>query len=447
MAYVPHTDSDRREMLATIGASSIDELFEEIPEEVRFPELNLPEPLSESEILDELRALSEKNWDLDHHACFLGAGAYNHFIPSVVRHVLARGEFFTAYTPYQPEVSQGTLQATFEYQSMICDLTGMEVANASHYDGATSLAEALIMSLTVHRGRRRKVVISRGVNPQYRQTAHTYTNGMGLQIVTDTDSASTLADLAGQVDTQTACVVIQVPDFLGRIPPLEELIFLEKAVHQHGALLVVSVNPISLGLLRPPGEYGADIVVGEGQPLGNSLSFGGPYVGFFACRMAHVRRMAGRLVGMTEDTQGRRGFVLTLATREQHIRREKATSNICTNQALNALAAAAYMSAMGPSGLRAVASLCYHKAHYAASSVQQLSGYQVLYDDFFHEFVIRCPKPVKHIATALLEERIIPGYDLSQDYPDLGEAMLVCVTELNTRDQIDHFVATLEAAV
>lgn len=363
----------------------------------------------------------------------------------MVKHVLSRGEFYTAYTPYQPEVSQGTLQAIFEYQSLVCDLTGMEAANASHYDGATALAEALIMALSVHRGRRRKAIVSRTVHPEYRQTARTYTQGMGLELVGDDQPGRSLADLAGMVDGDTAAVVIQVPDFLGAIPSTDEVRALADAAHQAGALLVVSVNPISLGLLQAPGQYGADIVVGEGQPLGNQISFGGPYLGFFATKAEHVRRMAGRLAGMTVDMEGKRGFVLTLATREQHIRRERATSNICTNQALCALAAAVYLSAMGPQGLRTVASACYHKAHYAASRIGQLPGYQVLSDRFFHEFVVRCPRPPAQVNEALLAQGIIGGYDLGPAYPELEGCMLLCATELNTREQIDRLADVLGA--
>ncbi|MHB0876856.1 MAG: aminomethyl-transferring glycine dehydrogenase subunit GcvPA [Anaerolineae bacterium] len=445
MGYVPHTERDRREMLATVGVGSIEELFLDVPEAVRFPAVDLPAPLSEPEVLAEMAGMAGKNWDAGHHPCFLGAGAYHHFIPSVVKHVVSRGEFYTAYTPYQPEVSQGTLQAAFEYQTMICDLTGMDVANASHYDGATSLAEALILALNVHRGQRHRVVMSRGVNPQHRQTARTYVQGIDLAIVGDDVPGLGPSQLADLVDEQTACVVVQVPDFLGGVPDIAALRRLGEKAHSVGALLVVSANPISLGVLRPPSEYGADVVVGEGQPLGNPLSFGGPYLGFFATLTAHVRRMAGRLVGMTVDVDGKRGFVLTLATREQHIRRERATSNICSNQALNALTAAAYLAAMGPSGLRTVATHCYSKAHYAAARIAALPGYTVPSQAFFHEFVVRCPRPVAEVSRALLDGGIIPGYDLEPDYPELAGCMLFCCTEMNTRRQIDGLVAALEA--
>lgn len=431
-------------MLRVIGVESVDELFHDVPEAYRYPPLNLPTPVSELEILQELQALSEENVDLTHAACFLGAGAYRHFIPSVVDFVVSRSEFYTAYTPYQPEISQGTLQAIFEYQTMICTLTGMEVSNASHYDGATSTAEAVIMALNVHRGQRRKVILSPAVHPQYRQVVRTYTQGMRLDLVGDERIGNGPEELIRLCDEQTACVVIQVPDFFGRVLHPDRLRALAQQVHDRGALLVAVANPIALGLLQPPGAWGADIVVGEGQALGNPLSFGGPYLGFFACRMEHVRRSSGRIVGETVDLDGQRGYVLTLNTREQHIRRAKATSNICTNQSLNALAAAVYLSALGRQGLRRVAELCYHKAHYAATQIAALPGYTLWSADFFHEFVIRCPKSITAINRYLLDEwGIIGGYDLGQDYPELVGHMLLCVTEVNSRQEIDDLVAAL----
>lgn len=452
MSYIPHTDSDRAAMLAEIGVETVGDLFLDVPESVRYPELKLPPPLSEVEILRELRAMSEENADLDHHACFLGAGAYNHFVPSVVGHVIGRSEFYTAYTPYQPEISQGTLQAIFEYQSMVCALTGMDVANASHYDGATSLAEAAIMAVNVSRGKRRKIIVSPTVHPEYRATLRTYTPGSDLTVETPNFKPQTsnfeLESLKFEVDEDTACLIIQNPDFFGQLLSADSengLSGLADAVHKAGALLVVAVDPISLGLFTPPGEYGADIVVGEGQPLGNPLNFGGPYLGLFACREKYMRKLPGRLVGETVDTEGRQGFVLTLATREQHIRRERATSNICTNQALCALAAGAYLAAMGKSGLRQVAELCYHKAHYAARRIAALPGFDLVGDKpFFKEFVVRCPRPPGEINDALLERGIIGGYDLGRDYPHLENSMLLCVTEMNTKEEIDHLVEVLE---
>jgi glycine dehydrogenase subunit 1 len=446
MVYVPHTDSDRRAMLAEIGVQSIDELFAVVPEPVRFPVVTLPAPLSEMDVLRELREMSEVNVDLDHVACFLGAGAYHHYIPSVVQHVLGRSEFYTAYTPYQPEISQGTLQSIFEYQSMICGLTGMDVSNASHYDGATAMAEAVIMALSVGRGKRRKVAMAPTVHPEYRQVVRTYTQGMGVEVVGDADLTADAGALAPLVDAQTACLIVQVPDFLGALEPPGTLDALADAAHEAGALFVVSVDPISLGLLKPPGAYGADVVVGEGQALGIPLSYGGPHLGFFACREEYVRRMAGRLVGETVDGQGRRGYVLTLATREQHIRRERATSNICTNQALCALAAGVYLAALGKRGLRQVAELCYHKSHYAAQAIDQVPGFQVRRSrPFFKELVVQCPMPVAEINRMLLDWDIIGGYDLGRDYPHLGDHMLLCVTEANTRGEIDDLVTALRA--
>lgn len=442
MPYIPHSDADRKAMLAAIGVRSVAALFEDVPERARFPELDLPTALSEMEACWELEMLADANFTTAYGPCFLGAGAYCHFVPAVVDAILRRGEFYTAYTPYQPEVSQGTLQAIFEYQTMICDLTGMEVSNASHYDGATATAEAVITAINVHRLKRRKVVMSPFVHPEYRAVVRTYTQGMGLTIVGDRDPQADLTDLVSQVDDETACLIVQTPNFLGQI---EDLQGLADAVHEKKALLVVVTDPIALGLLKPPGQFGADIVVGDGQGMGAGLNFGGPYLGFFATRMDHVRKMAGRLVGQTVDAEGKRGFVLTLSTREQHIRREKATSNICTNQGLVALAAAVYMAALGRCGMRQVAELCYHKAHYAAEQIDELPGYAVLRDKpFFKEFVVRCPMPVEEVNDLLLEEwGIIGGYDLGRDYPHLEDHMLLCVTEMNPREEIDALVEAL----
>ncbi len=451
MSYVPHTDADRAEMLAAIGVERVEDLFHDVPAAYRFPELNLPEPLSEMEIMAELQAISEENLDTGHFTCFLGAGAYQHYVPRVVDHVISRSEFYTAYTPYQPEISQGTLQSIFEYQSMICALTGMEVVNASHYDGATSTAEAVIMALNTGRGKRTRVILSPWVHPEYRAVVRTYTRGMDVEIVGDLPGPAGLSlttpldDLIALLDAKTACLIVQSPNFLGQI---EDLAGLADRVHAVGAMLVVVVDPVSLGLLRPPGDYGADIVVGEGQALGNGLNFGGPYLGFFACREKDVRKMAGRLVGQTVDAEGRRGFVLTLATREQHIRREKATSNICTNQALCALATAVHLAALGKTGLRMLGELCYHKAHYAAERIAELDSYQVRGEKlFFKEFVIRCPAPVRAMNDYLLDEwGIIGGYDLGRYYPFLENHMLICVTEVISREEIDVLIDALAAA-
>jgi len=443
MNFVPHTDAEREEMLARIGVRDVKELFEAVPAAYRFPKVGLPEPVSELEIMAELREMSEANADLQHYPCFLGAGAYNHYVPSVVDHILSRSEFYTAYTPYQPEVSQGTLQSIFEYQTMICALTGMEVSNASHYDGATAMAEAVIMAVSASRGRRKKIILSPTIHPEYRETVRTYTQGMGLTVIGDETLDNDLPALRNMVDDQTACLIVQNPDFLGRIVNLEGL---ADAVHAHKALLVAACDPISLGMFKPPGAFDADIVLGEGQSLGSPLSFGGPYLGFFTCKKTLVHRMAGRLVGQTVDTKGETGYVLTLATREQHIRRERASSNICTNQGLNVLAAAVYMAALGKRGLSQVAQLCYHKAHYAAQSIAKLDGYEIdLATPFFKEFVVQCPRPVSEINEMLLEDYgILGGYDLGRAYPDLDAHMLLCVTEMNTVGQIDELVEALE---
>jgi glycine dehydrogenase subunit 1 len=448
MTFVPHTEAERREMLDRIGVNEIEDLFQAIPASHRFPTVELPRPLSELEIVRELQHLADDNLDVGHIPCFLGAGAYHHFVPAIVDHVISRSEFYTAYTPYQAEISQGTLQAIFEYQTMICELTGMAVSNASHYDGATALAEAAIMALGATRGKRDRIVMAPTIHPEYRQVVRSYTQGMDLEFVGDdgVDHNTIRTDLGAlleMVDENTACLMVQTPTFLGEILDLEGV---AEAVHAKGAILVVACNPISLGMLKPPGAFDADIVLGEGQALGNGLNFGGPYLGFFACQEKYVRRMAGRLVGETVDTEGRRGYVLTLSTREQHIRRERATSNICTNQGLNALAAAVYMAGLGRCGLAQVAQLCYHKAHYAAEAISVLDGYHVdLTVPFFHEFIVRCEKPVAEINRRLLYDYdLLGGYDLSRNYPELEGHMLLCVTEMNTADEIAQLTEALE---
>jgi glycine dehydrogenase subunit 1 len=443
MTYIPHTDLERQQMLAAIGVTTIEDIFEDVPSSHRFPALNLPKPVSEMEAVAELSALAEANEHAGDFALFRGAGAYHHFIPSVVSHMISRGEFLTAYTPYQPEVSQGTLQAIFEYQSMMCALTGMDAANASHYDGATSLAEAVTVALEVGRRKRTKIILSHAIHPHYRAVVRTYHQGNNLKIVGDAGRAD-IPDLIEMLDDNTAMVAVAYPNFFGQIDDFTKL---AEKVHEAGALLVMVVNPIALGLFKSPGELGADIVVGEGQPLGIPLSFGGPYLGFFAVRMEYVRRIAGRIVGETVDHDGRRAFVMTLRPREQDIRREKASSNICTNQGLMSLAAAIYLSLMGKSGLRKVAELCYHKAHYAANRIGALKGFVVdTSKPFFHEFVVKCPRPVSELNQRLIEKGIIGGYDLGQDYPHLKDHMLICVTEMNTREEIDALVDGLKEA-
>ena len=446
--YIPHTDAEREEMLRTIGVSKIEDLFEAVPEKGRFPRLNLPPGLSETEVLTELMEMSEANADAVHTPIFLGAGAYYRYIPAVVDMVISRSEFYTAYTPYQPEISQGWLQAMFEYQSMVCDLTGMEAANISHYDGATTLAEAVIMAMNVARYRRKKIVISPTVHPQYRAVARTYTQGIeGVEFVGDDAPEFDPEALKSLLDKNTAALIVQNPDFLGEISSPKEMQALADAAHAVGALFVVAVDPISLGMLKPPGEYGADIVTAEGQPLGNPMGFGGPYLGVFAFRKKYVHKSSGRIVGQTVDAEGRRGFVLTLTAREQHIRREKASSNICSNQALNALAAAVYMATMGKQGMRRVAELSYHKAHELAKAIDELDGYSVVNRrPFFDEFVVEVPGgDVESLNRYLLEEHgIIGGYDLGRDYENLKGHVLLCATEMTTADDMDALLAALD---
>ena len=441
--FIPHTDAEREAMLQRIGLERLEDLFESVPAEYRFPQLNLPPALTEMEILAEMQGIAAGNETSRDLISFLGAGAYNHYTPAVVDSILRRGEFYSAYTPYQPEISQGTLRAIFDYQSLIAALTGMEVCNASHYDGSTAVAEAVSMANAQFRGKRKKIVLSPALHPQYRENVRTYNPSSALTFVGDEgqDPSAAPEALLPLIDEDTALVIVQYPDFFGRI---YDYTFLAEAAHAAGALLAVSANPLSLGLLTPPGDFGADIVTGEGQPLGLPLSYGGPYLGLFATRKEYVRKMAGRLVGETVDNRGQRAYVLTLTAREQHIRREKATSNICTNQGLMALAATVYLSILGKHGLREVAELCYHKAHYAAQQLQALPGYQLWSQvPFFHEFVLRCPRPVQEINEHLLEDGILGGYDLIQDYPQLENCMLVAVTEMNSKNEIDLLVSTL----
>jgi len=445
MAYLPHSPQEREAMLAAIGVENLEDLFQDVPAAYRFPELNLPSALSEMETASEMREIAAGNETLHDLISFLGAGAYNHYVPAAVDHILRRGEFYTAYTPYQPEISQGTLQAIFEYQSMISDMTGMEVSNASHYDGATAVAEAIVMAQAKFRGKRKTVLLSPALNPQYRQTARTYlqyadTRFLGEDLPLDSAPDALIPLLSEEV----ALVIVQYPDFFGRIYDLSALI---RAAHEKGALVAVAANPIALGLLTPPGDMDADIVMGEGQPLGIPLSFGGPYLGYFTTRKKLVHKMAGRIVGESVDTRGQRAYVMTLTAREQHIKREHATSNICSNQGLMALAAAVYLSLLGKRGLRQVAELCYHKAHYAAEKIAAIPGFSLKFDTpFFNEFVVKTPEPLDDILAHLLEHGILGGYDLGQDYPELQNHLLVAVTEMNSREEIDALVDVLSEA-
>ena len=433
-------------MLDSIGLKSADELFVSIPDNLRLRrQLNTPAALSETELLTRFEQMGARNAG----ACrtsFLGAGAYSHYIPTIVDHILSRSEFFTSYTPYQPEISQGTLQTIFEFQTLVCQLTGMEVANASMYDGSTALAEAVLMAERVTK--RSKVVAADSIHPQYLEVVKTYVQhaGIDLDLVNhNAQSGQSAEELIKALDDKTAAVVVQSPNFFGCI---EEVSKLAEAAHSKGALLVVAITEaISLGLLKSPGECGADIVIAEGQSFGVPLSFGGPYVGLFATRDKYARQIPGRLVGEAYDKLGRRGFVLTLATREQHIRREKATSNICTNEGLIALAATVYLETMGRKGLQEVAQQCLQKAAYAAKKIADLPGFSVPFTGAcFNEFVVRAPVAAENLLTRLGKEKAINGgLPLSRFMSDLPNDFLVCVTETNTREQIDSLVSGLSS--
>lgn len=441
--YLPMTEADRRAMLEVLGIDTVEALFKDIPESVRFQgELDLPEALSEPALVRHMQNLANKNESFDKVVSFLGAGAYEHYIPSVVGHVIGRSEFYTAYTPYQPEISQGELQAIFEFQSMICELTGMDVANSSMYDGPTALAEAAGMAAAVTR--QSKVLVSKTVHPEARSILRTYAKGLGLDVVEVPASGGVtdVSKLEQLADEKTAAVIVQTPNFFGH---LEDLRMIEPVAHRHKALFVVSVNPLSLGVLEPPGAFGADVVVGDAQPFGIPVQFGGPHCGIFATTNKYIRRIPGRIVGQTKDEDGQRGFVLTLQAREQHIRREKATSNICSNQALNALAAAVYMSAVGKRGIREVAAQNVQKAHYARKQLLGIPGVEPLFDQpFFNEFAVQLPRPARELQEALWKKGILGGYDLSRDYPEYENAVLFAVTEVRTKEEIDQLVQAVE---
>lgn len=421
--YIPNTDEDRRTMLDAIGVAMADDLFADIPVEFRIDGLDLPPAPSELDLSRELSDVAHQNRVAGNGtACFLGGGAYRHFIPSTVSHIVGRSEYYTAYTPYQPEISQGTLQTMFELQSMTCELFGMDVANGGMYDGASALAEACLMACRIT-GRNR-IAVHPSVNPDWLDVVRTY--AFGPELAVDVIEADRLT-------SDYACLAVQQPSFLGT---LGDVRVLGDEAHASGALYIVAADPISLGMLAAPGDYGADIAVAEGQSLGWAPNFGGPYLGLFTCRNEYVRQMPGRIVGRTNDLDGRTAYVLTLQTREQHIRRERATSNICTSQQLVGLAAAVYLATVGKHGMRQVAEACYHKAHYAAQIIQNLPGYEVdLETTFFKEFVVRCPKPPAEINRLLLERDIIGGLDVSAQAEN---GMLVCVTEVNTREEIER---------
>jgi glycine dehydrogenase subunit 1 len=441
MAYIANTPDDVRVMLGAIGLDSLDQLFEIIPADYRLERpLRIAPALTELELTGRIQQLLDRNLGADRRVCFLGGGSYDHFIPAVVDNLAARGEFYTSYTPYQPEASQGTLQATFEYQTLITELTGMDVSNASLYDGGSATAEAMLMALTITR-RYGRVVVAETVHPEYRRVLSTFLAQIEPKLVTVAApvGAAAAEALAAEVDDHTAAVIVQYPNFFGQ---LEDVAAIAAAAHSRGALAIVIVDPISLGLLRRPADYGADIVVAEGQSLGNPLAFGGPYLGIMACREAYVRKMPGRIAGETTDRRGKRCWVLTLQTREQHIRREKATSNICTNQALLALRASIYLAAMGPSGLRHAAELSTRKAHYAAEKLSAVPGLSLAFPGpFFKEFVVRAEGDVSKILAEVGRLGYHGGIALSRWYPALRDGILIAVTEKRTRDEIDGLAA------
>ncbi len=434
MPFVANSDADRAAMLAAVGAASIEELFADIPAARRFPKLDLPEPLSELEALREAEAMAARNVTAATCAWFLGAGAYNHFIPSVVPALASRGEFLTAYTPYQPEVSQGTLQAIFEYQSMAAALLGMEVVNASHYDGATALAEAALMAYHNASGRAR-LLLPAALHPEYKDVVRTYFAAFPVQIE---EYAGDPAKAA--LDDRVFALIAAYPEFEGELRDLSPAA--EKA-HAVGALFIIQADPIMCGFLKSPGELGADIVVAEGQSLGNPMNYGGPFLGMLGCTQKLVRKLPGRIVGEAKDHEGRKGFVLTLSAREQHIRREKAVSNICSNQGLVMLQACIYLAAMGKGGLKTVAELCWDKAHYAAELIGAIPGFRVENKEFFKEFRVATPIPAEEISERLSRRCVVPGLPLSRYYPERKNELLVCVTETCTRAQIELLAASL----
>src|SRR3989475_2431902 len=446
MSYIPNTPEDQGAMLARLGLPSLEALLSPVPENVRFRRpLDLPPALSEPDLKRVLYAMAAKNKNLDTVISFLGAGTYDHTIPSVVPHLQRRSEFVTSYTPYQPEVSQGMLQAIYEFQTMVCQITGLDIANASLYDGATALVEAVL--LAVGPGGRGEVVISKGVDPQYRRVLHTYAHARGFSVkeVPIRDGVTSIEDLDSAVNASTAAVVIQQPNFFGCI---ENMRAIEPIAHKGKAVFVTTITePASLGVLASPVEYGADIAVGELMSFGNTMSYGGPALGFMSARNKYMRLMPGRLVGQTVEEGGQKqtGYVLTLQTREQHIRRERATSNICTNQSLLAVGATIYMAALGRQGFRELGELCLQKAHYAFRQITALPGYKAAFSSpFFDEFVIEAPVPVHTLQRHFEQADMIGGYALGDSYPGMENCMLFCVTETRTKEDIDRLVAVLK---
>ena len=441
--YLPMTEQDQKEMLDVIGVSTIDELFEDIPEKVRFKGLyNIKEAKSEAALAKELAQLAAKNKDTLSNVSFLGAGVYNHYKPVIVDHVISRSEFYTAYTPYQPEISQGELQAIFEFQTMIAELTGMDLANSSMYDGGTALAEAGM--LAAGHTRRKKLLVSGALHPEYKDVVKTYADGQSVEVVVvpTKHGVTDIEALKGLMDDSVAAVIAQYPNFFGQI---EDIKTIGDIAHEQKALFVVSANPLALGVLTPPGKLGADIVAGDAQPFGIAEAFGGPHCGFFAVTKALMRKVPGRLVGETVDGEGRRGYVLTLQAREQHIRRDKATSNICSNQALLALAASVAMTALGKQGVKEMAKQNIVKTRYAKNAFEA-AGFTVTYQGaHFNEIVVQTNKSVTEINKGLIKKGIIGGFDLGRVYPELANHALIAVTELRTKEEIDTLVSEMGA--
>ncbi|GAA0121557.1 aminomethyl-transferring glycine dehydrogenase subunit GcvPA [Clostridium faecium] len=441
--YIPNTEKDREKILNSLSIKSIDDLFSDIPDEVKLNrELNFEKSLSEMEVTNRLNELAKKNKSTENITCFLGAGSYDHYIPSTIKHLIGRSEFYTAYTPYQPEISQGTLQSIFEYQSMICNLTGMEVSNSAMYDGATAAAEASVMA--IDSTKRKTIAVSSTVNPETRRVLKTYLKFKGYNMIEidQCEGTTDIEKLQNTLSKEIAAVIIQSPNFFGIIEEIGEI---EKLVHGNKSLLIMSVDPISLGILKSPGELGADIVVGDGQGLGANISFGGPGLGFLNTTKKLMRKMPGRIVGQTEDVDGNRGFVLTLQAREQHIRREKATSNICSDQTLISIGAAIYMATLGKDGIKEVAAQCIKKSHYAYEALTRSGKYKPLFNKpFFKEFAIKSEISPCEINDKLLDANILGGYNLSKSYPQYENSMLLSVTEKRTRKEIDTLVKVME---
>jgi glycine dehydrogenase subunit 1 len=446
MRYTPHTSADKERMVRTIGIRSVEELYQHIPRTLRErARIDLPRGLSELAVRRQMANLAAQNANAADWSFFLGGGIYHHFIPTAVDAIISRSEFSTSYTPYQPEVSQGTLQALFEYQTLICQLTGMEVSNAAVYDGASAAAEAALMSRRIQPSSKRRVLIAKSVHPQYRAVISTYLKNLQdvhlEEISFDASGATDIAELVRHLDDQSMCVLVGYPNFFGVI---EDLAQIKSVCARVGAQLIsVTTEPLALGLIKPPGEFGVDIAVGEGQSLGVPMNLGGPAFGFFACQKKFVRNIPGRLVGETVDTEGRRGFVLTLATREQHIRREKATSNICTSQTLCALGATVFMSLLGKSGIRRLAEINVARAHDAHARLLSKAKIETVFSGpYFNEFVVRT-KNLDEIFGRCAAQKIVPGIKLGQWYPELQDCLLLCVTEMNEDEEIEHLVRTI----